>query len=91
MSDLDRCIRFADMFSEPVNVRFDCRGRYLVDVRYLYRKERKGSVVMESLCGCGETVQLACRDFLRQCVGYLVYDPPEIVGRRQEHVCIGIE
>ena len=81
-------VKLAENFYHDVTVRFDVNGKYLVDVPHLSKRESRH--ILTSVCGRGETIQLACRDFLNSCVGHLVYDPGEKTAKRVEIICVGI-
>jgi len=88
--NLDALIKLAKVFCRSVELTKGSDGLYLVHIRSVWFKEDPKSCMKGSIFGSGDSVELACRDYLNKAKGrLLIGDDPDYYGeKRPEFICV---
>lgn len=70
--NLRKCLAVANLVSMSIEINIDVYNRIMISIPYTWKKTRKEDDTMTSFCGRGETIELACKDFLSNCNGLLI-------------------
>ena len=83
-------IDLAQVFSQWVQFSKSCKGKIIVSIPYVSWKENRHDIASRSITGTGESLELACGDFMNNAKGKLLYGDNKIFygENRPEYICV---